>query len=132
MTRTARVSETSAIKPLTATRSPVVGLGVAVKELLSDPAAKTATPTKIQNERSGFRRAVGACGVWADMGLHPEVLLGGCDAHQDRQRNDSEDEEDSDDHGDRAPTPQALGVAVDEGQGDQDAEEGDLAVQDPR
>ena len=31
--------------------SPVVGLGVAVNELLSDPVAKTATASRIQNER---------------------------------------------------------------------------------
>ncbi len=63
MTRTARVTETSVIKPLTATRSPVVGLGVAVNELLSDPVANTATATRIQNDRCAFLRT--GCAVWA-------------------------------------------------------------------
>ena len=74
MTRTARVSETSVIKPLTATRSPVVGPGAAVNELLSDPVAKTATASRIQNDRCAFLRtgcAVRACGDRLDIGLHP-------------------------------------------------------------
>ena len=51
ITRVARVSDVIRTRPLTATRSPVNGLGGAANALLSDPVASTATTTRLQNQR---------------------------------------------------------------------------------
>ena len=51
ITRVARVSDVIRTRPLTATRSPVNGLGGAANALLIDPVASTATTTRSQNQR---------------------------------------------------------------------------------
>jgi hypothetical protein len=55
ITRLAKASDAVATSALTATVSPVRGLGGAAMALVNAPVANTATKTRIQNERRGER-----------------------------------------------------------------------------
>ena len=83
ITRVAKVSDAISTRPLTATRSPVNGLGAAPKALPSDPVANTASTTRTQNGPRAKRRTERTTCGWEEFNMScyiPRCCLAGVTA----------------------------------------------------
>lgn len=131
MTRAASVTAAARTSPLRATLTPVKAPGWAASAAPRDPAAAIATTVSNQNDRNG-RRALCVVSDALGMGSHLAEMrhrLG--EGHQDGENHDDEQDQQGDPHRDRSVSPGAVGVAVHEGEGDEEEEQGAAAVGDP-